>query len=213
MAFRDDVKGRQHRMNMFTDKYLKGVGRIKEDGEMGPATRQRLHDVQWWAGYLPENIGAWSDKLDRSLIHPFDRRNTSAGTVARGVERRKVHNLDYYTHHLRTGVGTFDGIPVCNCAIPILQWCRENDWPGRLASGHRTAAYSTYLCYRMCNRPSCPGTCAGASTNHTGTTCERFAVDVTDYQIFGQVVARCPLSPKLYNHLPHDLVHYSPSGF
>lgn len=111
-----------------------------------------------------------------------------------------------------SGVTTFDGVPVAAVAVPYLQWARNHGWNGRLVSGWRDPKYSQSLCYRMCGRPSCPGKCAGTSSNHVGTTSNHFAVDVSDYQTFRRVIADCPISPRIFNNLPIDPVHFSPSG-
>ncbi len=34
-------------------------------------------------------------------------------------------------------------------------------------SGYRSPAYSTSLCEAMCGAPTCPGRCAGATSNHS----------------------------------------------
>jgi hypothetical protein len=112
-----------------------------------------------------------------------------------------------------TGVGRYDGVPVANVAIPYLEWARANGWKGRLVSGWRDPNYSESLCRRMCGAPRCPGRCAGTSSNHVGTTKERFAIDVSDYATFGRLMRSCPLRPRIYNALgAQDPVHMSPNG-
>lgn len=111
-----------------------------------------------------------------------------------------------------TGVTKFDGVPVAAVAVPYLSWARNHGWSGRLVSGWRDPRYSESLCYRMCGRPRCPGQCAGTSSNHVGTTKDRFAIDVSEYHQFARVIARCPLRPRIFNDLPNDRVHFSPSG-
>jgi len=53
-------------------------------------------------------------------------------------------------------------------------------WRGILLSGYRTPEYSESLCYGLCNRPSCPGTCAGRASRHSELGDLRGAADVTD---------------------------------
>lgn len=111
------------------------------------------------------------------------------------------------------GVTRYDGVPVAAWMVPYLQWARENGWRGRLVSGWRDPQYSRNLCMRMCGAPSCPGRCAGTSSNHSGSTPGRGAVDVSDYVTFERLMARCPISPKLINRLDaRDPVHFSVSG-
>lgn len=40
------------------------------------------------------------------------------------------------------GLGTFDGIPVANWIIPILNWARSHGWGGHITSGYRTHAHN-----------------------------------------------------------------------
>lgn len=112
-----------------------------------------------------------------------------------------------------SGVGRFDGVPVALWMIPYLEWARANGWQGRLVSGWRDPNYSRSLCRRMCGADSCPGRCAGLASNHVGSRSPQGAVDVSDYQRFGQLMQRCPLQPTLINRLgARDPVHFSVSG-
>jgi hypothetical protein len=102
----------------------------------------------------------------------------------------------------------FTGRPVRASLYPHLVWARQHGWRGVVTSGYRTPAYSQSLCYAMCGRPSCPGRCAGTSSNHVRT-----AIDVSDYGTFGQLMKKCPHKPRIYNALgARDPVHYSPNG-
>ena len=95
-----------------------------------------------------------------------------------------------------------------------LKVARENGWTGVVTSGYRTPEYSESLCYAMCNQPSCPGRCAGKSSNHSQTMLNGGnggAIDVSDYVTFGNIM-RAKGAP-LQNQLGSaDPVHYSPSG-
>lgn len=113
------------------------------------------------------------------------------------------------TQH-RTGVGTFDGEKVAAWIIPLLQQSRAAGWAGTVTSGYRTPEYSESLCFDRCGQPSCPGTCAGRSSNHSGTAYPHGAVDVTDYTNFGTIQRR--IGSPLRNSLPSDRVHFSVSG-
>lgn len=211
MATKAEWIARQHRLNLFTKKYLRGVGSIKADGVYGPSTEKRIKQAKWWLGW-EKTDSKWTEQFHQALLRPRDSRVTSRGTVLRGIARRKQHNAFHWRSYLKPGVGTFDGVRVAKCAIPILRWCRAHDWGGHLVSGYRSPAYSEHLCYAMCGRPSCPGKCAGRASNHSGNSPVRFAVDVSDYATFKNVVARCPLKPHIHNNLPVDPVHFSPSG-
>lgn len=109
-----------------------------------------------------------------------------------------------------SGVGTYDGKPVAKWIIPWLEKSRAAGWAGHVTSGYRTPEYSESLCMEMCGAPSCPGTCAGRSSNHSGTTYPHGAVDVTDETNFGRIQRQ--IGSPLRNALPSDRVHFSVSG-
>lgn len=110
-----------------------------------------------------------------------------------------------------TRIVTFDGHP---CVEKAAYWCdrarRDGKWGGSLVSGYRSPAYSQQLCYAMCGAPSCPGRCAGLSSNHTRTSYPGPAVDVSDYGRFESAMSS--YGNPLWNDLPYDPVHFSPSG-
>lgn len=80
----------------------------------------------------------------------------------------------------------FDGKPCAKWMADIASKARAADyWHGTLLSGVRTVAESIALCQHICGHDSCPGLCAGASTNHTCPpthTCKEYegAGDFTD---------------------------------
>lgn len=113
----------------------------------------------------------------------------------------------------KRGTATFEGKKVAAVAIPYLKFARAHGWSGSVTSGWRSPEYSRSLCINMCNAPKCPGRCAGESSNHVGTSPDRFAIDVSDYVTFGRIMARPDApKPKIWNNLPSDRVHFSPSG-
>jgi hypothetical protein len=95
-----------------------------------------------------------------------------------------------------------------------LKIIREHGWHGGINSGARTEAHSIELCFQICGAPSCPGLCAGATSNHVikgkNGPGNWGALDVSEYEVFGRVCHEvgCPLQ----NDLPADPVHYSPDG-
>lgn len=218
---RDEVRHLQTELNKFTNTHRDlGFVRLIIDGDYGAHTKTRLHDVKYMLGYMGENLKeAPNENFFKRLHHP-DRVEPAWGVTAETVKRgkqRRAHRHRWVIRnkvraYLKPGVGTFDGIPVAKCAIPILEWCRQHGWGGRLVSGYRSPAYSEQLCYRMCGRASCPGRCAGRATNHAYAIPSRFSIDVSDYARFGHIVAKCPIAPHIHNALPIDLVHFSPSG-
>lgn len=113
----------------------------------------------------------------------------------------------------QNGFQTVDGKPVCGWMVPWIQKIRAAGWGGSIVSGVRTPAQSIALCYGICGAPSCPGRCAGATSNHNATTCifPQGALYVSDYVMFGYYARK--VGAPLTNHLPVDPVHYSNSGY
>lgn len=219
-----EIKTLQHRMNEFVKIYLDGLGPILVDGKLGPSTQGRIRTIKWYLGYLPpKGSKGGSNSLDPTpdhdfrsrLWHPKSLRYSTPARLARAarrrVEQRKraKENADRAKTH---GVSRYDGRLVANWLIPYLNWARSHGWRGTVVSGWRDPAYSESLCYRMCGNPSCPGRCAGRSSNHSGSDKPHGAIDVSDYWRFGQIIAHCPYSPIIYNNLPIDRVHFSATG-
>lgn len=216
---KSEITHLQNQMNHFTRMH-RDLGRpdLRVDGEMGALTRNRVHEIKYDLGYI--NVkGEINEDFFTRMEHPtklLPGAHQDKAALARGRARRNTRRLhvirNRFRAFLKPGVANFDGIPVAKAVIPVLQWCRANGWKGRLVSGYRTPAYSEGLCKAMCGRPSCPGRCAGRSTNHAYAIPSRFAIDVSDYVNFGHIVAKCPIQPKIHNALPNDRVHFSPQG-
>jgi hypothetical protein len=220
-----EVEALQRLLNRFTSsKRLKGVAPLRVDGTKGPATNARIRQVKVWLGYVESKQGAAAGaELRARLTHPNRWQAVAHGTerqrkaaVRRGQRARLAERVAWARNRARAavtgGVRTYDGRPVAAVLVPYLDWARRHGWRGVLASGYRTPAYSESLCLRMCGRPSCPGRCAGRSTNHSQTTLSHAACDVTDYVTFRRLMAECPMHPRLTNHLPIDPVHFSVPG-
>lgn len=212
----------QHDLNAFTKKYLRKVTPLIVDGEFGHHTLVRIQSVKFYIGY-GRTRGANSTKVTpkflRALASPkggFLGVQVLRAGRARRIRQRARAAQQHVEANLTRGVTTFDGIPVAKWLVPYLKWARANGWKGRLVSGWRSPAYSESLCYRMCGAPRCPGTCAGRSTNHSGSAPPPAhpsgALDVSDYYNFANVIARCPLRPRIFNALPRDRVHFSATG-
>lgn len=115
---------------------------------------------------------------------------------------------------------TFDGHPVPRWIVEeaLAPARRSGVWTGTVISGYRTPEYSEQLCYGICGAPSCPGKCAGRSSNHCCPPSYRGvpyegAVDVTQPASL-QRWTRAHNNPIRGNGeaLPQDLVHFSRSG-
>jgi hypothetical protein len=218
-----DVRATQKALNAFTRRYLAYVTPLRVDGEDGPATRRRIRDCKYYLGYVTSrrDSSAGHELLHR-LAHPKDPRylrgtaRQRARTITRGMRRRIVQRrrarANHRAAHRKHGVGHYDGVPVANWMVRYLVWARNHGWQGRLVSGWRDPNYSQHLCFVMCSRPSCPGKCAGLSSNHVGSDEPKGAVDVTDYARFGVLMRQCPYAPRIFNALPIDPVHFSASG-
>lgn len=214
-----EVKDLQRALNAFTDEHLKGVQPLIVDGDKGPATDQRIRKCKYWLGFkVPTGSGVGKQLIPR-LQHPKrERLFPSAEYTERGRRRRTEQREEWRRQREKAdeadGVTTFDGVPVAVVAVANLRFARRHGWQGKLNSGWRDPAYSESLCYRMCGAPSCPGRCAGRASNHAGKTASQFAVDVSDYVRFGQLMARSDApGPRIFNALgAQDPVHFSPSG-
>lgn len=207
----------QRALNYFTIRYVDGVPALHVDGVSGPATRKRIRQCKYWLGYQGKTTADDNHELRERLWHPKDPRYSTKERIARGNRRRSAHRREW-RQELRLadghdGVVLYDGVPCAAIAVPILNWCREHGWNGVLVSGWRSPHYSRGLCIKMCGAPSCPGMCAGESSNHVGVSSSRFALDVTEYSDFENIVVKCQLKPRIKNLLDaRDPVHFSPSG-
>jgi hypothetical protein len=157
-------------------------------------------------------------RLLRFLNHKIRIRHNKKLT-AKQAEKRRINVLAKLDglHTLRdpaqvpTGTRLFDGKEVAEWIYPWLELARKKGWTGTVTSGYRSPAYSQSLCLHMCGQPSCPGRCAGTSSNHSGLQYPGGAVDVTEYEQFGRIQRR--IGSPLQNQLPTtDPVHFSVSG-
>lgn len=206
----------QKALNIFTKKYVAGVSPLLVDGKKGKSTTSRIKLVKFYLGYT----GKVNDTVDLNfrsrMWHPKSVQYSTPARVSRGIQRRRKKRADWKKNikaGATKGVGYFDGKPVANWLIPYLKWARANGWRGTLVSGWRDPVYSEGLCMRICGRPSCPGRCAGRSSNHSGSVKPHGAVDVSDYDRFFQLMRQCPLQPRIFNSLgSRDPVHGSATG-
>lgn len=160
-------------------------------------------------------IRAWR-RLQRFYLRVADRAMRRGADDVKRRYRRRANRLTRKIRHQRKvrrrpGLVWYDGKQVASWIADDLDKARAHGWHGVVVSGYRTPAYSESLCYRMCGRPSCPGTCAGRSSNHSqGYIFPNGAVDVTDYYRLAEVAAQLGL--RIKNRLPRDRVHFSNSG-
>jgi hypothetical protein len=215
-----DVRELQRSLNRFTNKYLKGVEPLVVDGKKGHATNVRIMTVKYFLGYGEDRNAAVTDKFVRRMRHPRSREYSTRGLIRTGIRRRAAQKARWartqVQSYLTPGVTRWQGKPVAKAAVYYLDQAKKRGWQGGLNSGWRDPLYSRQLCINMCGAPSCPGRCAGTASNHVGNSPARFAVDVSDYYRFGQIMREIPLPnglPRIFNALgARDPVHFSPSG-
>jgi hypothetical protein len=212
----DEVRRLQKGLNRFTERFMEGVGPIIVDGIKGHATARRIATVKYHLGYTgkAQRSATVKPEFVRRMRHPRSPRHSSPAMLTRAFARRaKQRKAAKASAAPRNGVAMFDGRPVAAWLKPYLDWARQNGWKGTVNSGFRDPAYSEKLCISMCGAPSCPGRCAGRASNHAGSSNPSGAIDVSDYVTFGQLMRRCPYSPRIFNALgAQDPVHFSASG-
>lgn len=173
------------------------------------------HDLTQWTGESDDHFKARKErhhdrrKNARKIYEGLDARVAMA--AKRKEERREKEQADHNPYDAHGGgIVTFDGKQVVEWIAHDLFEIRKAGWTGYLVSGYRTPEYSTSLCVAMCGAPSCPGRCAGATSNHAKSGDGGGACDLSDYvnaeRLFHETGSR------LWNDLPVDLVHFSSTG-
>lgn len=204
--------------------------KVPLDGVAGQATFKSAHLALWL-------IGASEDQL-RKVRHnkritprAFDlltggerseaMKKRDKARHSEALELRRKHHL---SNESQDGLSSWRGFTVAAWMVGDatgpdgsrtnwLQKSVDHGWSGGLYSGYRDPAYSESLCLNMCGAPSCPGTCAGRSSNHSGKNGSPpgwGAIDVQDYDTFGRVQRE--IGSPLHNDLPADHPHYSVTG-
>ncbi len=212
----DDVRELQRELNRFADRYLELVGPLMVDGVKGPASKKRIRRIKYYLGYTgsEQRSSSTGPEFLRRLRHPRSARASNPAMLRRAAARRREHRKAAKAAAATTaGVATFDGRQVAGWLKPYLDWARANGWKGTVTSGWRSPEYSEQVCRQQCGAPSCPGTCAGRSSNHAGRVKPAGAVDVSDIPRFAALMQRCPHSPHIFNAIgAADPEHFSASG-
>ena len=211
-----DVRALQTELNRFTQRHMHNVGPLIVDGVQGPATRARIRKVKYWLGYTgPERrkLSAGPELLQR-MRHPRSPAHSNPAMLARALKRRRRQRvLARKSSVQRAGVVTFDGKAVAAWIEPHLAYARAHGWKGTIYSGYRTPEHSEEICREKCGAPSCPGRCAGRTSNHSGRVSPSGAVDVSDYVTFAGLMRSSPHKPRIFNDLPTtDPNHFSATG-
>lgn len=105
-----------------------------------------------------------------------------------------------------------------NGNVQVAAWIyyelKRIKFTGTLTSGYRTPAYSESLCYDMCGAPSCPGKCAGRSSNHSGKIFPAGAIDVSSGSLDELKSKIAKYNSPLKNRIgASDPIHFSVSGY
>lgn len=169
-------------------------------------------DGETWRHYFRRRHLKRRQRANKArIVELFEKRLKAA--IERKEDRKEekddAHGSNPFNAH-GGSVVTFDGKSCVEWIAHDLYAARQHGWAGQLVSGYRSPEYSEQLCYGICGRPSCPGTCAGRSSNHCRTGDGQGAADITDY-INGERILY-QIGSRLHNSLPYDLVHMSASG-
>jgi hypothetical protein len=215
----------QKEMNQFTrpeSGWLDGVVSIRVDGEKGPSTNKRVLYCKYYLGYVKSRRDDKSDTMvgeeflwrlnHPTKVHP---KFQDKEAVERGHDRRVKQRKTHREHPPdKDGLTTLkNGVVIVSWMVPHVTFAWDHKWQGWVVSGWRSPEHSEDLCEAMCGAPSCPGRCAGRSSNHTRKGKPNGALDVTFYDQFGQLMRRSDApTPRIFNDLPADRVHYSASG-
>lgn len=216
------------------DRELKAHGfpwrKIRIDGQAGEHTFDAANMLAWLKGFSSGallQIGKRQELTHRAVEILAGRQQRTGPMKHRGDARaddaRRLRE-DHKHPHPRPAAGHPDLTELDGHLVPI--WIAEiliaarnaGRWHGVVISGYRSPAFSEELCLNMCGAPSCPGRCAGRSTNHACPPSGRGvfpegAVDVTGYT---ELRAYCERNaPQLKGGgqvLPADLPHFSHNG-
>lgn len=181
----------------------------KRDGFAGVWRYCKGHGIKRWL-----KARNWARRKARQAKDPAGFRKAEAAYARKVKAARKRREHDHGDKF-----ATFDGLPIPHWIAKINQDARASGvWHGSMFSGYRTPEHSTEICEEMCGAPSCPGRCAGATSNHTcpPTHTGKYpegAEDVTDPE---GLEAYCrshnrPLYGAGYA-LPADIPHFSRTG-
>jgi hypothetical protein len=163
----------------------------------------------------------WTHFFKRMHRHRLRRkrvRHILEGYEARiedAIERKQERKEDKRDDYDRNGGGI---VPFDSTVDGVVEWiayelteARKHGWTGQAFSGYRSPAKSIAICISMCGAPSCPGRCAGASSNHAKSGYLGGAADITNPTQFEEIANRLGL--RLHNNLPADLPHMSATGY
>ena len=191
---------------------------IETDGIFGDDTERAAHFAGWLTGLSKDELA----EIEKGTIVAevcallTGESKPSDDMKKREEERRPTAKKLQFLHEKREkmpdkdGIVTIDGHPVAAWIAKWVEKSRAAGWRGTVQSGYRTPEYSEGLCMHICGQPSCPGRCAGRSSNHSGLIEPAGAVDVTLTDSFAAIQRQ--IGSPLRNDLPNDPVHFSSTG-
>lgn len=230
------AKRLQQEVNKILDRREFPWRKVRTDGAAGPSTFSAAHMAGWLIGLSDDQLQKIRNG-DSITEHAYflltSQRPHSAAMKKRDRDRRtdakklrQLHKasqepadgLAVWQDHIQTTPITVAAWIIGKAVGPDgnrtnwLKLAREAGWDGVLTSGYRTPEYSESLCYVMCNAPSCPGRCAGRSSNHSQKGPPLWGCfDCTDYETMERVLRE--IGAPLKNELDwRDPVHFSYTG-
>lgn len=202
--------------------------KVKVDGVAGPLTFKAARIAASWLGLSTEHLKEIGDgTVVAEVFEILTAQNPRSEEMKKRSEDRRANFKKMRHEHNHPpedadGVSDWRGTKVAAWMVGEregpdgtrtnwLQKSVEHGWDGDLNSGWRSPAHSESLCISMCGAPSCPGKCAGKSSNHSQVGPPNWgAIDVQDFARFGAIQSQ--IGSPLKNALPVDLVHYSFTG-
>lgn len=204
--------------------------KVRIDGVPGAHTFDAANMAAYILGFSQEEmhrIGKKREISHRDELILTGKEKRTAAMIRRGNERephlKKLRERHREDHFAPAPAGDdwvmFDGREVALWIAKVLDDARASGaWSGTVISGRRDPVYSEHLCIEMCGAPTCPGRCAGRSSNHAGPPSFKGvefegAVDVTDFVGLRHYCEQH--APQLRGGgqvLPSDLPHFSHEG-
>ena len=189
-------QGRDEHDDHLRNLYVRAMKADNHADELGPVRAGFARNFRTLSKVLDDKTDA-RRRLEKRMV-----------SARKNLRQKRREYERQHQQAPQTGVGTYDGKPIAAWMIPTMNAARSNGWGGTLTSGYRSPAYSTALCYQICGAPTCPGRCAGATSNHTKNARPDGAVDVSDPYGFDSAQGT------LHNNLgAADPWHFSSSGY
>lgn len=138
----------------------------KKGGPQAAYKHGRFGAVWAWAkGHLPRFVKARNWAARRKEKSPNSGFGKAEKAYAKKVAFLRKHQDPHGTP--KGHFTTFDGLPVPTWIVrDVLKPARKDGVSFTVISGYRSPEYSEQLCEQICGAPSCPGRCAGRSSNH-----------------------------------------------